>query len=155
MDHFHVTREDVCSENLWTGQRDILDLQQQTFWEEPVFACFKTTLSRLCRVFLESNFVSAKVEIFHVHGVVFLAPLNPKCCLRIHRMVWQRTRGLLEPSLPFSHNASSSGMDRVLDAFGRLPFPSCRSSFACPSRTFFDCWNWRSFYYRVRIVSLS
>ena len=55
------------------------------------------------------------------------------------------TLGLFEPSFLFSHSASSSGMVSALEAFGRLPFPSSRSRFAFPSRTCFDCWNWRFF----------
>ena len=43
----------------------------------------------------------------------------------------------VEPSFSFSHSASSLGMVSALAAFGRLPFPSSRSSFAFPSRTCF------------------
>ena len=55
-------------------------------------------------------------------------PRRPKCCVISPHIVLIRERGLLPPSWPFSQRISSSSFVRLLDRFGRFPFP-CSLSF--------------------------
>ena len=72
---------------------------------------------------------------FYLHLVILLTR-RPKCCVIRHHIGSTSERGLLPPNWLFSKAIFSSSFVRLLDRFGRFPFPGSLSFRAFPSNTF-------------------